>query len=113
MFRSVKGVLAVGLLACLASPAFARTPMVRSEGQRFHGTRPDLTVPYLTNGYSAFGAYYVAPRVYAAPMVDNPAIPGTKPTFNLPHYGARMGFSGFANGAVPKQFLLPSQGQGR
>jgi hypothetical protein len=108
-WRWAGGVLALGLLACLTAPARAdRTPSVRSEGLKSTGARIDITVPYLTTGGSAFGAYSVAPRVYASPVVDDPAKPGTRPTFNLPFFGGRMGYSGFTNGAVPKPSLLPS-----
>ena len=111
-WRWVKSAVALALLACLASPVRAdRTPSRRAEGQKSTGSRVDITVPYLTNGTSAFGAYTVAPRVYAAPVVDDPAKPGTRPTFNLPFFGGRMGFSGTANGAVPKPALLPSDGR--
>ena len=106
--RWAKGLVALSLLTCLASPALAdRTPSRRVEGQKCFGTRVDITVPYLTNGGSAFG-FPVAPRIYAAPVVDDPAKPGTRPTFNLPFYSGRMGYGGFANGAVPKPTLLPS-----
>jgi hypothetical protein len=71
------------------------------------GTRIDITVPYLSNGYSAFG-FPVAPLVYSTPDVDDRYNPGARPTFNLPFYGARVGFGGFANGAVPKPTLLPA-----
>ena len=108
-WRGAKGAAALTLLVCMASPALAdRTPSQRVEGQKSFGARVDITVPYLTNGTNAFNAYSVAPRVYAAPVVDDPAKPGTRPTFNLPFFGGRMGFSGTANGAVPKPFLLPS-----
>jgi hypothetical protein len=101
---------ALVLLACLSAPALAdRVPMRRAEGMRSHGTRPDISVPYLTTGRSAFGAYSVSPLIYAAPTVDNPYAPGARPVYNLPFYGARMGFSGYANGAVPKTYLLPSR----
>jgi hypothetical protein len=108
-WRGAKGAAALALLACLAAPALAdRTPSSRVEGQKSTGARIDITVPYLTNGTNAFDAYNVAPRVYGAPVVDDPAKPGTRPTFNLPFFGGRMGFSGTANGAVPKPTLLPS-----
>ena len=107
-WRWAKGAACLALLACLAPALADRTPSRRAEGQKSTGARVDITVPYLTTGGSAFGAYSVAPRVYAAPVVDDPAKPGTRPTFNLPFFGARMGFSGTANGAVPKPTLLPS-----
>jgi hypothetical protein len=108
LLRWTKGLVALTLLTCLASPVHAdRTPSRRAEGQKSPGARVDISVPYLTNGASAFG-FPVSPRIYAAPVVDDPAKPGTRPTFNLPFYSGRMGYSGAANGAVPKPTLLPS-----
>jgi hypothetical protein len=109
-WRWAKGVLALALLIAAAAPALAdRTPSRRSEGQKSTGARTDITVPYLTTGRSAFGAYSVAPNIYASPVVDDPTNPGGRPCYNLPFYGARMGFGGYNNGAVTKPTLLPSQ----
>src|SRR5438093_1409049 len=98
-----------GLLAVLlTAPAWAdRTPSVRSQGQRDNGTRVDITVPYLTTGNTAFGAYKVAPRIFTSPSADDPANPGARPAYNLPFYGARMGFGSGFNGCIPKPTLLP------
>ena len=125
------GLLGVFLLA---APAWAdRTPSVRAEGQRHHGTRTDITVPYLATGSqafvaidlsklsaaaaaevitakaTAFGAYKVSPRIYTTPSADDLANPAARPAYNLPFYGARMGFGSGFNGAIPKPTLLPSQ----
>jgi hypothetical protein len=109
-WRWVKGVLALALLAGTAAPVLAdRTPTTRVEGARSNGTRIDITVPYLTTGRTAFMSGYVAPFVYASPVADDLRNPGARPAYNLPFYGARMGFGGFNNGAVPKPYLLPSQ----
>ena len=109
-WRWAKGVLALALLIAATDPARAdRTPSVRAEGQKSTGARVDITVPYLTTGRSAFGAYSVAPIIYASPVVDDLLNPGARPCYNLPFYGARMGFGGYNNGAVPKPTLLPSQ----
>ncbi len=106
---AMKRLLAAILLTLLAGQAWAdRTPTVRSEGQRSNGTRIDITVPYVTNGYSAFG-FPVSPRIYSSPDADDRANPGARPTYNLPFYGARMGYGSGSNGAVPKPTLLPSQ----
>src|SRR5205809_1038027 len=105
--KQILGLLAVMVLA---APAWAdRTPSVRSQGQRHNGTRIDITVPYLTTGNTAFGAYKVAPRIYTSPSADDPAKPGARPTYNLPFYGARMGFGTGTNGYIEKPKLLPSQ----
>ena len=98
-------------LALVISPALAdRVPTTRTETPRSHGTRPDISVPYLTNQGSNFGVYNgVAPLIYSGAVTDDPNKPGTRPVFNLPFYGGRMSFSGTSNGAVPKPTLLPSQ----
>ena len=109
-WRWVKGALALALLAGTAAPVLAdRTPTARVEGQKSTGARVDITVPYLTTGGSAFMSGYVSPLIYASPVADDLRNPGARPAYNLPFYGARMGFGGSNNGAVPKPFLLPSQ----
>jgi hypothetical protein len=105
--KTIASMLAVLLLATAAWAD--RTPTARLNGTRDPGVRGDITVPYLTTGYTAFGAYYVAPRVYSAPTMDDLRNPGARPAYNLPFYGARMGYGDFMNGYVPKPTLLPSQ----
>jgi hypothetical protein len=96
------------VLAFLAGPSFAdRTPSRRVVDVRVPSVRGDITVPYLTTGKSAFGAYKVAPLIYSSPVLEDAAGPGARPTFNLPFYGARMGFGGRSNGATEKPRLLP------
>ena len=108
--KRLKPVFALVLLALAAAPARAdRTPSVRAQGQKVSPAQNNIRVPYLTTGSSAFGAYRVAPLIYSAPDTDDPGNPGARPAYNLPFYGARMGYSGVANGYVPKPRLLPSQ----
>jgi hypothetical protein len=105
MIRSswLKGVGTLGLLFCLAGVAWAdRVPMNRNTGMRSHGTRFDLTVPYLTTGRTAFGAYSVGPRIYSSPVVEDAQHPGTRPVFNLIFYGAVQSFGDRSNGAMPR-----------
>ncbi|HKI36284.1 MAG TPA: hypothetical protein VKA46_30790 [Gemmataceae bacterium] len=102
-WRWLAGVLAIGVVAAMTGVASAeRVPMTRSEGQKSSGSRPDVSVPYLTTGVSAFGAYSVAPRIYSSPIVDDPANPQARPVYNLIFYGARQGFGDRSNGAVPR-----------
>jgi hypothetical protein len=103
--RSV-ALLAAGAFLLLAGAAEARVPMTRTEGQKSSGSRQDITVPYLTNGTSAFGMYNgVAPQVVKGPIVDDDRYPGDKPVFNLPFYGSVKAFSGTSVGAVPSMRL--------
>ncbi len=67
------------------------------------GTRPDIFVPYTTNGYSTLGvAQGVAPKIYASPIVDDPKNPGAKPVYNLPFWGGVQSFGDRSNGAAPR-----------
>ncbi|MFL5242633.1 MAG: hypothetical protein ACJ8FY_11050 [Gemmataceae bacterium] len=89
----------LSLLIGAAPSVFARVPMTRTEGQRVHGVRSDQFVPYLTNGYTAFGAYSVGPYVYASPTVidfDNPA---AKRVYNIIFQGSAQSFGDKSNGA--------------
>lgn len=79
-----------------------RTQSVRASGQKNNGSKVDITVPYLTTGNSAFGAYSVAPKIYSSSTVDDPKNPQSKPVYNLPFYGAQQGFGDKSNGAKPK-----------
>jgi hypothetical protein len=95
------GLLATLILASGSANA-GRTPSTRNFGQKSTGSRTDITVPYLTTGKTAFGAYYVAPRIYSSPIVDDPKNPQAKPVYNLPFYGGRQAFGDASNGATPR-----------
>jgi hypothetical protein len=65
--------------------------------------RGDITVPYLTNGFTTLGVYQgVAPRIYASPTVYDPKNPQIRPVFNLPFYGATHSFGDLSDGAVSR-----------
>lgn len=102
-WRWFTAALAVALVGVAAGVAQAgRIPMVRTAGQRNHGTRPDQTVPYLTNGDSGFGAYSIGPKVSSSPQVDDPKNPQAKPVYTIIFYGSVQGFGGKNNGAVER-----------
>jgi hypothetical protein len=97
------GLFALGLSVLAAAPARAeRVPMTRVTTQPSTGTRTDITVPYLTTGRSAFGAYSVAVRIYASPTVNDPRNPQARPVYNLPFYGGSQSFGDASNGAVSR-----------
>jgi hypothetical protein len=101
-------------LAITGAAAADRTPGVRTAGQRQHGTRPDITVPYLNHGLDAFHANGVAPRIYSSPEVDDPTKnPSPRRVFNLIFYGSREGFGDKSNGARerPGNRLRPPKSQ--
>ena len=98
------GALALGLLLAAVGTASAeRVPMTRTAGQKSTGSRVDTTVPYTTNGNSAFGVYAgVSPKIYSSAIVDDPKYPQSKPVYNLPFWGAYQSFGDKSNGAAPK-----------
>jgi hypothetical protein len=100
--------LALTVAAALADSARAeRVPTMRTEGMRNPGVRGDLTVPYLTTGYSTFMTGAVAPRIYSSPIVNDPVNPQARPVYNLIFYGGRQAFGDRSNGAVPRMRMLP------
>ncbi len=99
----IAGVMALGLLLGSVGVAQAyRVPMTRTSGYHNTGSRVDITVPYLTTGRTAFGAYAVAPLIYSSPILDDARNPGAKPVFNLIFYGARQSYGDRSNGATPR-----------
>lgn len=100
----ITGALTVAVLLLVAEAAFAdRVPMTRTAGQKSTGARIDHSVPYTTNGYQAFGVYGgVSPQIYTSPIVDDAKFPQSKPTYNLPFWGAYMSYGDRSNGATPK-----------
>jgi hypothetical protein len=103
-WRRIGGLVALGLLAAVASPVRAeRTPTIRTPVQKSIWPKSDITVPYTTNGRSAIlTGTGVAPRVYDSPIVDDPKNPQAKPVYNLIFYGAVQAFGDKSNGATPK-----------
>jgi hypothetical protein len=95
----VAGLLVLGLLWFAASTADAgRVPTTRTDGQKSTGARVDQTVPYTTNGKSAFGTP-VAPKVYGSPTVEDVKNPQARPVYNLIFYGSVQSFGDKSNGA--------------
>lgn len=102
-WRWFTAMLAVTLVGVLAGSASAgRIAMVRTDGQRNHGVRPDQAVPYLTNSDSGFGAYSVGPMVKSSPIVDDPKHPQARPVYTIIFYGGVQSFGGKSNGAVER-----------
>jgi hypothetical protein len=107
--RTAAGLLALGLVALVVGTARAdRVPSQKAYNPPVTtGTRPDIFVPYVTNGTTTLGAWRVAPIIYSSPIVSDPANPGARPVFNLPFYGARQAFGDRSNGAVSVPGAIP------
>ncbi len=102
--RGRKTLLALSLLVATAGTASAeRVAMTRTAGAKSGGAREDITVPYLTTGKTAFGAYSVAPIITSSPIVDDPSQPQARPVFNLIFWGAEQAFGDRSNGAAPRK----------
>jgi hypothetical protein len=106
------GTLAALALVLLADPALRaeRIPSSRVQVEPQHGTRPDIRVPYLTNGNGNLGVPVgqpVAPRIYASPIVDDPKYPQVRPVYNLPFYGGVDAFGSGSNGPADRTNPYP------
>jgi hypothetical protein len=97
--------LVVGLSLLIVQAARAdRVPSQKTEAPRTPGTRPDISVPYLTDGNSNLIVNgFVAPKVYSSPIVNDPRNPGARPVYNLPFWGGVQAFGSQSNGAVSRQ----------
>ncbi len=98
------GLLAAALVALAANTANAdRVPSTKTVLPKQPGARGDITVPYTTNGTTTLGVYQgVSPKIYVAPIVEDPRDPQSKPVFNLPFWGAVQSFGDRNNGATPR-----------
>jgi len=101
-WRWALGALALGLLLPAGAARADRTPGTKTVQPPSTGARTDITVPYLTTGYSTLMPGRVAPLVYASPIVNDPQAPGSKPVFNLIFYGSKMDYGDQNNGATPR-----------
>jgi hypothetical protein len=105
----------LGLL--LASAARAdRVPSSKAYYPTFPGVQPQITVPYVTNGFSTLGVYQgVAPRIFNSPNVADANVTGSaKPVFNLIFYGSGQGYGDASNGAAqrpPNELRPPVPGK--
>ena len=98
-------ILATGVVALALAAGVARadrTPTTRVPSPAPPTARPDITVPYTTDGRSTFMNRRVEPRVYSSPTVEDRKNPAVRPVFNLPFYGAVMSFGDRSNGATPR-----------
>src|SRR6516164_4302433 len=103
-------ILATGVVALTLAAGVARadrTPTTRVPSPAPPTARPDITVPYTTDGRSTFMNRRVEPKVYSSPTVVDPNNPGIRPIFNLPFYGSVMSFGDKSNGAVSKPGAIP------
>ena len=105
------GLLVPCLALLLTTVARAdRVPSSKASYPTYLGTRPQIAVPYTTNGGSTLGVYQgVGPKIFASPSVDDPKNPGGKPVFNLIFYGSAQSFGDRSNGATqrPPNMLRP------
>ena len=104
LFRTAfaTGLLLLFLVPQTAPAQAVRALSTRTQGWRSSGSRPDITVPYLTTGYTAFMRdRYVGVRIYWAPMADDLFLPDVRPAYNLPFWGGIQAFSTRANGVMP------------
>jgi hypothetical protein len=97
---------ALGAVLATAGLADAeRVPSSRVVTLPSTGSRPDVTVPYTTNGRSTLGVYQgVGPQIVAQPGLGTQNDAQVRPVFNLPFYGAKQSFNSGFFGAVQGPF---------
>ena len=77
------------LLALAASTEGARVPSSKADRTNNFGARPDITVPYLTNGRSTLGvAQGVSVIIAPSPGLGGEKGDTQRPVFNLIFYGS-------------------------
>jgi len=80
-----------------------RVPSSKTVLPRNPGARGDITVPYLTNGYTTLGVWQgVAPLIYGKPGLGNVDDAQSRPVFNLIYYGSRQNYNSSNPGAFPR-----------
>jgi hypothetical protein len=94
--------LALGTLLVTTGLANAeRVPSRRTVTLPSTGARPDITVPYTTDGRSTLmGANGVSPRILSGPGLGTNQV---RPVYNLPFYGATQSFWSGSFGAMPRR----------
>ena len=109
----LRTLITLGLLLALSSSAdAARVPSAKADRTNNYGAKPDITVPYLTNGSSTLG---VAQGVSAI-IAPSPGLGGDKgdtqrPVFNLIFYGSQKSAGSDFNHATkrPPNSLRPNK----
>jgi hypothetical protein len=102
-FRVLLGFGAVLGVAGLADAE--RVPSAKAITLPSTGARPDVTVPYTTNGRSTLGVYSgVSPRVADEPGLGENNDAQVRMVYNLPFYGAKQSFNAGFFGAVQGPF---------
>jgi hypothetical protein len=97
------GLLVLGLLLLsTASVRADRVPGQKTVIPPSTGTRTDITVPYLTTGFSTLMPGRVAPRIYSSERVDSPTSTPARQVYNLIFYGSVQAFGNRSEGATPR-----------
>lgn len=80
-----------------------RVPSTKTQIQPASGARPNIFVPFTTNGTSTLGVWQgVSPIIYARPGLGNQDFADVRPVFNLTYYGSRKAFNSSNVGAIPR-----------
>jgi hypothetical protein len=100
--KKLAALLALGITIFASADALARTPTMRTTGQRDPGVKGDHAVPYLTTGNSAFFSGFVGPQIISCQNVIDPVSSNAKPVYNIIFYGAKQSFGDKFNGATSR-----------
>jgi hypothetical protein len=96
--------VALGALLMMTGLANAeRVPSSKVATPVETGARPDITVPYITNGRSTLGVYNgVSPAIVAKPGLGGYQDAQVRPVYNLPYYGSQQYFNSGFFGAMDR-----------
>ena len=103
MNRFLAGAAVFAVLVLAGTASADRTSTARTGGPRDSGSRPDITVPYLSNAGSMYVGNGVAPAVLGKPGVGGNPDLQVKPVFNLIYYGSSLNNNNSFGGAMPRQ----------
>jgi hypothetical protein len=103
MLRSTAPFALAALLLIAGLARAERVPSRKTVYPGSSGARQDITVPYLTNGYSTLGVWNgVEPFIYSKPGLGNVDDAQVRPVFNLIYYGSRQNYNSSNPGAFPR-----------
>lgn len=93
------------VVMALATTAEAgRVPSYKTEIVPSSGARPDIFVPFLTNGRSTLGvANGVSPIILQQPGLGTENDAQLRPVFNLIYYGSQQAPNSSFMGAIPRE----------
>lgn len=104
MNRVLLAIAIVAVLILTGTSHAERVASRKTEITPSSGARPDIFVPFLTNGRSTLGVYNgVAPIIIQQPGLGTANDAQLRPVYNLPYYGSAQAPNSSFMGAIPRE----------